>query len=104
LISTELQQYVSFLQNLKKHHMLEQVLISHDAGWYTVGASDQSKFKPYTAIFDHFIPLLLQSGFTQEEIDLLLIKNPQRAYRLNRRALEPGCFLPDPSANPRAKN
>jgi phosphotriesterase-related protein len=86
-ISPQLELYVSFLQNLKEHQMLHQVLISHDAGWYTVGEADQSKFKPYTAIFDRFVPRLLAKGFTQKEIELLLVDNPKNAYTLRRRPI-----------------
>lgn len=86
-ISSELQQYVGYLQNLKEHDLLAQVLISHDAGWYTVGAANQSNFKPYTTIFDYLIPNLIQEGFSPGEINLLLIGNPKRAYKLGRRVI-----------------
>ena len=37
---------------------------------------------PYSAIFEVLIPALLEKGFTQEEIDQLLIANPAEAYKI----------------------
>ena len=79
--------YLEFLTELKKNDLLYRTLISHDAGWYTHGAEDQSAYKPYTPIFQILLPLLRQNGFTQAEIDQLLIQNPQEAYAIRVRSL-----------------
>ncbi|NND31541.1 MAG: phosphotriesterase [Saprospiraceae bacterium] len=85
--STALLQYVAFLQNLKQHDLLNRTLISHDAGWYTVGQTYQGDFKPYTPIFNHLIPTLLQKGFDQQDFRMLLVDNPAQAYALKQRLL-----------------
>jgi phosphotriesterase-related protein len=67
------------------------VLISHDNGWAVIqnenGTIDFELFgdkeeKPYATIFNVLIPKLKEAGFDQEEIDLLLIKNPAEAYKI----------------------
>ncbi len=78
--STALYKYVDFLKNLRENQLLHRVLISHDAGWYTAGEEDQSGFKAYTPIFDLLIPTLLREGFSDADVEQLLVENPKEAY------------------------
>lgn len=80
--STGLFQYIAFLENLNSNQLLHKTLISHDAGWYTVGETNQDSYKPYTPIFDLLIPLLKRRGFSTEDFNQLLIENPQKAYTI----------------------
>ena len=63
---------------------LDRVLISHDAGWYSPGKSDQGDFKGYTSLFDELLPLLEEKGFLKEDVDVLLIENPKKAFAIKR--------------------
>lgn len=85
--SSELYKYVSFLENLKHNQLLTKTLISHDAGWYTAGEKNQHSYKPYTLIFDLVIPVLKKRGFTQEDFQQLLIRNPKEAYSIKKRPI-----------------
>ncbi|MCB0856148.1 MAG: phosphotriesterase, partial [Bacteroidetes bacterium] len=83
-----LEKYLDMIENFKENKLLHKLLISHDAGWYTHDPEDgQQRFKPYTSIFDRVIPGLKERGFTEMDIEQLLVKNPQRAYGLVVRAL-----------------
>ncbi|MDH3247158.1 MAG: hypothetical protein OEM26_21220 [Saprospiraceae bacterium] len=86
--SSALLKYVDFLINLKENALLDRTLISHDAGWYTVGEDDQTGFKPYTDIFDLVVPSLLHSGISAEEVEQLLVENPKNAFMIRKRPLE----------------
>lgn len=86
--STEsIYKYTKFLINLRNNDLLDQTLISQDAYWQ-VAKNEQGKIEftyrgsPYSAIFTDLIPSLRNVGFTQEEIDMLLIANPATAYRI----------------------
>lgn len=72
--------YVDVLSLLKKENLLHRVLISHDAGWFDPAKPDGGEFRPFTTIFKKLIPALIQAGFTQHDIDQLLITNPATAY------------------------
>lgn len=72
--------YVDVLSLLKKENLLHRVLISHDAGWFDPAQSDGGEFRPFTTIFHKLIPALKQVGFTEHDIDQLLITNPATAY------------------------
>jgi len=80
--SGNIEWYVERLTKLKQEGVLNQVLISHDSGWYSVGEEQGGNYRGYTDIFEHLIPALKENGFTQEDIHLLLVENPQRAYRV----------------------
>ena len=73
---------VTGLKVLKEHGLLNKVLISHDAGWYRPGEPSGGSFRPYTAISEELIPRLKSEGFSKEDIDQLLIQNPQRAFEI----------------------
>lgn len=74
--------FVKTLLELKNRGILNQVLISHDAGWYTVGEKEGGDFRGYTDLFTKLIPQLKKNGFTQNDIDRVLIENPKRAYTI----------------------
>jgi phosphotriesterase-related protein len=72
--------YVDRLTQLKNAGVLHKILISHDSGWYNVGQENGGNYRGYTDIFEYLIPALLENGFTQEDIDQLLVVNPQKAF------------------------
>ncbi len=72
------------LAYLKEQNVLDKVLISHDAGWYEPGKPER-KFKSYTPIFKTLIPNLKEKGFTEEDINLLLVENPAKAFTVKKR-------------------
>lgn len=76
---TSLTWHIECLTQLKQAGLLGSVLISQDAGWFQVGEPQGGPFHPYTFLFTTFLPKLSASGFSDSEIDLLLVGNPARA-------------------------
>ena len=77
--------YTQFLVNLKDNDLLNQALISQDAYWQVTQDEQQEiefiyRGSPYSALFDELIPSLKNAGLMQEDIDMLLIENPAKAY------------------------
>jgi phosphotriesterase-related protein len=70
---------------LRKEGMLNQVLVSHDAGWYDPGKPDGGTFKPYDFLFTGFLPRLRTAGFSETEIERLLVSNPAEAFAIRPR-------------------
>lgn len=81
-----LMKYVRAIEKLKQEGLLKQVLLSHDAGWYTHGVPGGGLFQPYTLIFTHLLPLLRERGFSEKEVKQVLVKNPRKAYAIKVRA------------------
>jgi predicted metal-dependent phosphotriesterase family hydrolase len=64
---------------MKDRRRLEQVLLSHDGNSYRAG----KLAKPYDALFTHMIPALRKADFTAQEIQLLTVGNPARAFTIS---------------------
>lgn len=80
----DVQGHLERLEFFRDQLGLERVLISHDAGWYSPGETEQKSFKGFTSIFDELIPLLKEKGFSNSEIELLLIDNPRKAFAIKK--------------------
>jgi predicted metal-dependent phosphotriesterase family hydrolase len=79
---TAIDRYVQYAQMMKREKLLHRTLFSQDSGWYHVGEPKGGEFNNYNTIFEKFLPALKANGFTQEEIDMLFIKNPARALAI----------------------
>jgi len=66
----------------KENNLLGHVLLSQDAGWYSPGEPNGGDFKGFNALFDDLIPLMKKEGFTQQELDLILVENPKKAFTI----------------------
>jgi phosphotriesterase-related protein len=79
--------YADRIARLKDEGLLEKVLISHDSGWYDPAKPQGGNFNGYNDIFDAFLPALRNRGFTDDDLDQILVKNPGRAYSIRIRKL-----------------
>jgi predicted metal-dependent phosphotriesterase family hydrolase len=77
--------YVQLVTAMKEEGFLRQVLISQDAGWYRPGEPEGGRFRDYDALFRAFLPALRRAGITEEEIRLLTVTNPARAFAVRMR-------------------
>lgn len=75
--------YISRLTFLKDKGLLQQVLLSHDAGWYHVGEPGGGNFRDYNFLWIAFIPMLKEKGFTEQDIRKLTVSNPARALTIS---------------------
>lgn len=65
---------------LKERGLLNRLLVSHDAGWYTPGEPRGGRFRGFDTLYTAFVPALRQAGWSPEEIDQLLVANPAAAF------------------------
>lgn len=77
-----MEDYMSMIKNLKEQGLLHKTLLSHDAGWFSPGEENGGNFRPYTTLFEKFIPFLIQEGFSKGEIHQLLVINPGKALEI----------------------
>lgn len=73
---------IAFLKDMKKENLLSHVLLSHDAGWYHVGEPGGGSYNDYNTIADKLIPSLKENDFTEDDIRLLFISNPSKAFTI----------------------
>lgn len=75
-----IEQYVELVMNMKRHDLLGHVLLSHDAGWYSVGEPGGGDFRGYHTLFDDLLPALQAAGLTDEDVQQLVVSNPAEAF------------------------
>ena len=84
------ERHADLVANMHDAGLLHRVLVSHDAGWYSVGEPGGGRFRSFDALFTEFIPALRERGFSNEEIDQLIVKNPASAFAMRVRESEAG--------------
>jgi phosphotriesterase-related protein len=70
--------FLSGIKALKNEGYIKQILLSHDGNGYPQRGKLPSRLS--LSIFNHFLPILKSAGFTQEEINQIMISNPATAY------------------------
>ena len=79
---TSLGRHLEMILQLKQADLLHRALISHDAGWYSVGEPRGGTYRGYETVFTEFLPTLRRNGFTQEEVQQLTVSNPANAFTI----------------------
>lgn len=82
-----LDRHLELCQIMRDLNHLDQVLISHDAGWYDPDKPEGGPFRDFEVMFTQFLPMLKNAGFTDAEIHQLLKVNPARAFAIAPRPL-----------------
>jgi predicted metal-dependent phosphotriesterase family hydrolase len=77
--------HLALCSGMKKHGRLGRVLLSHDAGWFDPAKPNGGEFRPFDLLFTTFVPLLRQNGFSEDELDQLLVRNPAEAFGIRKR-------------------
>jgi phosphotriesterase-related protein len=70
--------HVSMVMDLARAGQIARILLSQDAGWFRVGEAGGGRFRPYTYLFDGFLPALRRAGLRERDVRRLLVDNPSR--------------------------
>jgi phosphotriesterase-related protein len=79
--------HVEMVKIMRNARLLHRVLISHDAGWYSVGEPRGGKVRGFDTVFTQFLPALKKAGFSDEEIQQLTVTNPAKAFAIGIRSV-----------------
>jgi len=79
--------HVTGIAYLRERGLLNRVLVSQDAGWYSVGKPNGGEPRGYDTVFTALIPALRQRGFGQPDLDTLFVRNPAEAFAVRVRKL-----------------
>ncbi len=83
---TSIERHVELIQAMRTAGLLDHVLVSHDAGWYSVGEPRGGEVRGFDTLFAKFLPALKNAGFDDDEIRLLTLINPAKAFSIGIRA------------------
>jgi len=76
--AAETDEYVSRIKLFREKGLINKVLLSHDGNSY----NSEGKLRGYQAIMTHLIPALKENDFSEEDINQLLVTNPQNAFKI----------------------
>lgn len=76
--------HVKLVKGMLDRKLAGRLLLSHDAGWYSVDEPDggKDKVRPFTALEDALLPALRKAGVEEATIEKLLVENPREAFIL----------------------
>jgi phosphotriesterase-related protein len=87
LSKSRVERDLGHLSAMKQLGCLRNVLLSHDAGWYRPGEPGGGSYREHEDMFTTVLPALREASFTEDEIRLLTVENPARAFSIGVRAL-----------------
>ena len=82
-----LDRFIEFALLMKKERLLNRLLFSHDAGWYTPGEPNGGDFRGFTDIEELLIPALEKNGLVQQDIYQIFTLNPAEAFKVQKRLI-----------------
>ena len=74
---TSLDEHAALVLHMRAQGLLGRVLVSQDAGWYHVGEAGGGTFRPFTTMFERFLPMLRRAGLSAAEKRQLIVDNPR---------------------------
>jgi predicted metal-dependent phosphotriesterase family hydrolase len=81
--SWEPERHLKLIKELIDLGYENQILLSMDRGWYRVGEPGGGKINNFTYLFGEFVPQMQAFGFSQRIIDLITVRNPAEAFKLD---------------------
>ena len=78
-----IKRHIDLVLAAKERGFLNQVLISHDAGWFRPGEAGGGEFRPFDTLFTKLLPALRRAGVTEDEGHRLTVENPAAALTIN---------------------
>lgn len=70
--------YLRRLKVFQSNKLIDQVLLSHDGNGFPGGKA----IRPFDAIMEVLIPAMLTNGFTKDEVEQIMVRNPGDAFSL----------------------
>jgi len=77
-----LNEHVRLVSHILEHGYEDHLLLSQDAGWYSVGEPNGGTVRPFTVLIDEFVPRLRSIGVGDALLHKLLVINPRQAFTI----------------------
>lgn len=74
------EQFIGWILKLLEAGFGEQILLSHDRGWYDPAQPGGGKPRPYTYLSETFLPKLWAAGIDRSTTNQLTCNNPFKAF------------------------
>ncbi len=80
--------YADRISLLREKGFIDHILLSHDSGWYDPKKPGGGTFNGFTDLFGFLVPELKERGFSDDDIDQILVRNPAKAFTIKIRTLK----------------
>ena len=80
--------HTALVSAMRERGLLHRVMLSHDAGWYTVGEPGGGEFRGFELLCTDAIPALREAGCTDADIARITRDNPAEAFTVRKRPLQ----------------
>ena len=77
------EQHLEWISSMLEKGYEDQLLLSMDAGWYSVGEERGGDVMPYTYLIKEFIPRLRETGVAEPTVHKLTVTNPANAFSIS---------------------
>jgi len=77
-----LERHVELIATMMDGHP-DQLLLSHDAGWYHAGEPGGGEIRDYNFLHDRLLPALRERGVTEDAARQVTVDNPGRAFAVD---------------------
>ena len=74
----QLDKHLTLVKAMKDARLLNRVMLSHDGNSFRIRNTDT--MRPYHLLFERFIPMLKQAGFSDGEVRQMTVTNPAEAF------------------------
>ena len=74
-----MEEHVALVSRMLEWGFEDRLLLSQDAGWFHVGEPSGGEVRSYTTIVDEFIPRLMDTGVSDNQVYKLFVQNPRDA-------------------------
>lgn len=81
----QLDKHLRLVRAMKDAGLLNRVMLSHDGNSFRIRNTDT--MRPYHLLFEKFIPMLRQAGFTEADIRQMTVTNPAEAFTIRLRVM-----------------
>lgn len=78
------EEHFEMISGLIDKGFTEKILISQDAGWYSIGEPQGGNVRPFHELFTEFIPQAVEWGISEEKLERIVTENPINAMGLKK--------------------
>jgi len=79
--TSNVEEYIDKIDRFRSQNLLHKILLSHDGDGFPMGG----EIRKFEAVPQNLIPAMLANGFTEKEINQIMVQNPKEAFMIRTR-------------------
>ncbi|MGM0375680.1 MAG: phosphotriesterase [Bacteroidota bacterium] len=79
--ASNVEEFIDIIERFRSQNLLHKILLSHDGDAFPMGG----EIRKFESISKNLIPAMLANGFTEKEINQIMVQNPKEAFMIRTR-------------------